>query len=256
MSFKNKVVVITGASSGIGTATAHKFASLGAFVALMGRNTDALTRVSHEAQLMPPKGKCIVTDVTSEENVKLSVEDVVKTFGRIDVLVNNAGVIAPGMAQDTNTKTWDTNFNTNARGSFMMMQYCLPHLEQTSGNIVNVSSTNGMHSFMGTMAYCSSKAALDMMTKCAAIDLASKGIRVNSVNPGVIRTEFQRRGGMCDKTYEAFAERCKQTHPIGRMGEPEEIAEAIVYLADNSRAGFITGSLLAVDGGRICLGMR
>ena len=146
--------------------------------------------------------------------------------------------------------------NVNAKGVFLASKAAIPHLAKQEGaSIVNVSSVNGMQSFGGVMAYCASKAAVDHMTRCAAVDLAPLGIRVNAVNPGVTRTELQKRGGQDDATYAAFLERSKVTHPLGRIAEPSEVASVISFLASPG-ASFMTGAILPIDGGRGCLGAR
>eukprot|EP00937_MAST-01D_sp_MAST-1D-sp2_P000460 g460.t1 len=252
-SFLNKVVFITGASSGIGLAAAKAFAREGARVAVNGRNQDALDALTAE---LGESAIACPGDVGKEEDVKSAVARAVESLGPIDVLVNCAGVLYGGATQDTSLATWDANFNVNARGSFLCLQAAMASLLQTKGAVVNVSSVNGMQSFAGCMAYCASKAAVDQMTRCAAVDLAAAGVRVNSVNPGVVRTELQKRGGMDDAKYEAFLEHSKTTHPIGRVAEPTECADLILFLADNARSAMITGSCVKIDGGRACLGAR
>src|ERR1044071_470645 len=139
--------------------------------------------------------------------------------------------------------------NVNLRAVFQLMQLCVPHLIQTEGNIVNVSSVTGLRSFPGVLAYCVSKAALDQLTRCAALELAAKGVRVNAVNPGVVITDIHKRGGMNEEEYAAFLERSKQTHPLGRVGSPEEIADLVLFLASD-QASWITGATYSIDGGR------
>lgn len=253
-----RTVLLTGASGGIGEAIATKFALLGCNVALFGRNEAKLQEVkaSLSVAALNQSHGVFVCDVTNEAQIESSVTKVVQDFGGIDILVNNAGVLIGSPIQSTSNDTFDTNMNVNTRGPFLMMRSCIPHLKARKGNIVNVSSVTGMQSFANSMAYCVSKAALDMMTKCAAIDLAADGVRVNSVNPGVIRSELQKRGGMSDENYEKFLERSKVTHPLGRIGEPSEVAELVSFLADNSRSGFMTGAVCPIDGGRVCLGAR
>jgi NAD(P)-dependent dehydrogenase (short-subunit alcohol dehydrogenase family) len=129
------------------------------------------------------------------------------------------------------------------------MQHSVPHLAESRGNIVNVSSVTGLRAFPGILAYCVSKAGLDQLTRCAALELAPKGIRVNAVNPGVVVTEIHKRGGMKTEAYEAFLEHSKSTHPIGRVGSAREVAELILYLA-SERASWITGATYSIDGGR------
>ena len=227
------------------------FAERGWNVAATMRRRD---RVSLFADL--PSVYVIPLELTNPESAAESFQTALRHFRRVDVLVNNAGVLVGSPIQTTSIETFDTNMNTNTRGPFLMMRACIPHLKSRKGNIVNVSSVTGLQSFGNTMAYCASKAALDMMTQCAAVDLAADGIRVNSVNPGVVRTPLQKRGGMTDVAYDAFLERSKVTHPLGRVAEPSEIAEVIAFLADDTKAGFMTGTLLPVDGGRVCLGAR
>jgi NAD(P)-dependent dehydrogenase (short-subunit alcohol dehydrogenase family) len=139
--------------------------------------------------------------------------------------------------------------NVNLRSVFHLMQLAAPHLVKTKGNIVNVSSVTGLRSFPGVLAYCVSKAGLDQLTRCAALELAAKGVRVNAVNPGVVVTEIHKRGGMDEADYEKFLEHSKTTHPLGRVGDPSEIAELVFYLA-SERAAWITGATYQIDGGR------
>jgi NAD(P)-dependent dehydrogenase (short-subunit alcohol dehydrogenase family) len=129
------------------------------------------------------------------------------------------------------------------------MQCALPYLIERKGNVVNVSSVTGIRAFPGILAYCVSKAAVDQLTHCAALELASKGVRVNAVNPGVVVTSLHRRGGMSEEEYAAFLKHSKTTHPLGRVGQPEEVAELIYFLA-SPRAGWITGISCPIDGGR------
>jgi NAD(P)-dependent dehydrogenase (short-subunit alcohol dehydrogenase family) len=139
--------------------------------------------------------------------------------------------------------------NLNARAPFYLMQRAMPHLVERQGNVVNVSSVNGIRSFPGVLAYCVSKSAVDQLTRCAALEMASSGVRINAVNPGVTVTELHRSGGMDEEAYAAFLERSKTTHPLGRVGQPEEVAELIYFLA-SPRAGWITGVTYLIEGGR------
>ncbi|HEV8483182.1 MAG TPA: SDR family oxidoreductase, partial [Blastocatellia bacterium] len=144
---------------------------------------------------------------------------------------------------------WDEMMNINLRSVFHLMKLAVPHLERSRGNVVNVSSVVGLRSFPGILAYCVSKAGVDQLTRCAALELAGKGIRVNAVNPGVVVSGLHRAGGMKDEAYEAFLEHSKTTHPLGRVGEASEIAELIYFLASD-QAGWITGATVSIDGGR------
>jgi len=243
MEFDGKVALVTGATSGIGMAAALQFAAEGAKVAAVGRRKDAL------AKLDRPNIRAYSVDITNERETEGLVQNVIRDFGGIDILVNAAGIIATGAIDNTTLADFDRMMNINVRSVFHLTQLALPSIIERKGNIVNVSSVNGMRAFTGVMAYCVSKAALDHMTRCAALDLAPKGIRVNAVNPGVTRTNLHRSSGMSAENYAAFVERSKTTHPIGRIGEPEEIANLILYLA-SSKAGWITGVTYSIDGGR------
>ena len=184
-----------------------------------------------------------------ELEVEKIIEDTITKFGRMDALVNAAGIILNGTIENTTLEDWDAMMNINLRVVFSVMQQCVPHLELTKGSIINVSSVAGIRSFPNVLAYCVSKAAIDQLTRCSALELAPKGIRVNAVNPGVVVTELHKRGGMADEDYERFLENSKKTHPIGRTGTPEEVAELIYFLA-SEKAGWITGATYLIDGGR------
>jgi NAD(P)-dependent dehydrogenase (short-subunit alcohol dehydrogenase family) len=244
-----KVALVTGATSGIGRATALRLAEAGARVASVGRNHDHLTEVITEIQERGGEGLAIRADVTEESSARQIVAQTVERFGALDVLVNAAGHIANGTIEDTPLAVWDAMMNINLRAVFNLMQQAVPFLEVRRGNIVNVSSVTGLRAFPGVLAYCVSKAGLDQLTRCAALELAPKGVRVNAVNPGVVITEIHKRGGMNERDYAAFLERSKTTHPLGRVGEPREVAELILYLA-SERAAWITGVTYSVDGGR------
>jgi NAD(P)-dependent dehydrogenase (short-subunit alcohol dehydrogenase family) len=244
-----KVALVTGATSGIGRATALRLAEAGARVAAVGRDRDALATVVKEIQDQGGEGLAISADVTEDAAARQIIMRTVGQFGALDVLVNAAGHITNGTIEDTTLAAWDAMLNVNLRAVFNLMQQAVPFLEAKRGNIVNVSSVTGLRAFPGVLAYCVSKAALDQLTRCAALELAAKGVRVNAVNPGVVVTEIHKRGGMSDKDYAAFLERSKTTHPLGRVGQAREVAELILYLA-SERAAWITGVTYSIDGGR------
>jgi NAD(P)-dependent dehydrogenase (short-subunit alcohol dehydrogenase family) len=171
------------------------------------------------------------------------------SYGGIDILVNAAGHISNGTIETTSMQSWEEMMNINVRAIFQLMQKALPTLIERKGNIVNVSSVTGLRAFPGVLAYCVSKAALDQLTRCSALELAAKGVRVNAVNPGVVVTDIHKRGGMNNEEYAAFLERSKQTHPLGRVGSPEEIADLVLFLASD-QASWITGATYSIDGGR------
>jgi NAD(P)-dependent dehydrogenase (short-subunit alcohol dehydrogenase family) len=244
-----KVAIVTGASSGIGKATAKLFANQGAKLTLVGRKQAALDELLRSITGQGGEAIAIAADVTVEKDCESIVRDSVAKFGKLDILVNAAGIIANGTIENTTLQQWDDMFKINVRSVFYLMHLGVPHLIKTKGNVVSVSSVNGQRSFPNVLAYCSSKAALDHMTRCAALELASKGVRVNAVCPGVTVTQLHRRGGMDEAAYQKFLEHSKETHPLGRVGNAEEIADLIMFLA-SPRAGWITGVTYLIDGGR------
>lgn len=248
MGFSGKVVLITGASSGIGSGTAVYLAKLGASLVLTGRNAVNLNQTAMNC-VRPagvPEPLQIVSDITNEADVIRIVEETIRHFGRIDVLVNNAGVLQPGTIETATLQQYENVMNTNLRSVYHLTMLATPHLIKVKGNIVNVSSVNGIRACAGVLTYNVSKAGLDQLTRCTALELAAKGVRVNSVNPGLFRTDIHKRAGMNDVEYEAFVERVKKLHALGRAGEVTEVAAAIAYLASDL-AAFVQ---LPVDGGR------
>ncbi|KAI4468567.1 hypothetical protein MML48_2g00001817 [Holotrichia oblita] len=248
--FSGKVVLITGASSGIGAATAIHFASEGASLALTGRNTQNLEEIARKCEENKGvKTITIVADLNVEDDIKNIVERTINTFGKLDILVNNAGIFKIGTLEETSVQDYDAVFSTNIRSVYILTKLVVPYLEKTKGNIVNVSSLAGTRPLPGLIVYCMAKAALNQFTKCLAVELAAKQIRVNSVNPGTIDTDIFRRAGMNDEENKQYLARGKAIHPLGRVGQPEEVAMSIAFLA-SSQASFTTGETLAVDGGR------
>lgn len=248
MEFQDKVVILTGASSGIGAGTAKHLSKLGATLVLSGRNVENLNSVASECE-GATKPLIVPGDVTDEKYVQQLVDITIKTFGKINVLINNAGILATGTIENTSLAQFDHIMNTNVRSIYHLTMLAVPHLIKTQGTIVNISSVNGIRSFPGVLAYNISKSAVDQFTRCVALELAPKNVRVNSVNPGVIITEIHKRGGMDEETYAKFLEHAKSTHALGRPGKVDEVAAAIAFLAGSS-SSFITGASLPVDGGR------
>ncbi|HSU25195.1 MAG TPA: SDR family oxidoreductase [Pyrinomonadaceae bacterium] len=241
-----KVAVITGATSGIGRASASLFAGRGFSVAAVGRNEGELDAFNAEEGGFIRGYKA---DVASVDDVDRVVSEIFVDHQRVDVLVNAAGIIKNGSIESTSLADWDEMLDINLRSVFYLMQKFIPHLQETRGNIVNVSSVTGTRAFPNVLAYCVSKAGVDQLTRCAALELAPKGVRVNAVNPGVVITNLHKRGGMPEGEYEKFVENAGSTHPIGRAGNPEEVAELIYFLA-SEKAAWITGATYEIDGGR------
>jgi NAD(P)-dependent dehydrogenase (short-subunit alcohol dehydrogenase family) len=247
--FVGKVALVTGATSGIGRACAIAFAKAGAKVACVGRKEHALKDVREQIRALDSEALPIQADLAAALEAERVVNETVNTFGGIDVVVNAAGHISSGTIENTSLQAWDDMMNVNVRVAFQLMQKALPSLIERRGNIVNVSSVTGLRAFPGVLAYCVSKAALDQLTRCASLELAAKGVRVNAVNPGVVVTEIHKRGGMSEEAYAAFLEHSKQTHPLGRTGRPEEIAALVLFLASDE-ASWVTGATYSIDGGR------
>ena len=247
--FDGKVAFVTGATSGIGQACAVAFANAGAKVVCVGRKEDALADVARRIREIGAEVLTIQADLAVESEAERAISHAVERFGGVDVLVNAAGHISSGTIENTSLEAWDEMMNVNVRAAFQLMQKALPSLIDRRGNIVNVSSVTGLRAFPGVLAYCVSKAAMDQLTRCASLELAAKGVRVNAVNPGVVVTQIHKRGGMTDDAYTAFLEHSKTTHPLGRTGHPEEIADLVLFLA-SEQASWITGATYSIDGGR------
>jgi len=244
MRFKNKVVLITGGTRGIGFATAKLFAQEGAHVVIVGRDTDKTTKAACD---IPGRGEA--GDVSSARDCEHIVTQALKPSDRLDALVNCAGVIFRNRtAEQTSEEEWNTTFDVNVKGTFLMSKYALPALRETKGCIVNVSSYVGLVGFAGASAYAASKAAIINLTRSMALDHAHEGIRVNAVCPGSVDTDMihvaWEQYGNVEQARRLWAEK----HPLGRIASPEEVARAILFLASED-ASFITGTALAVDGG-------
>jgi len=246
---EGKIAIITGASSGIGRASAIEFVRNGATVIGVGRNESELGKLRDETRELSGILRTHLADVTEMSQIDRLVSESIEHFGRIDVLVNSAGIIKSGNIENTTIDDWDKMMDINVRSVFNLTQKCLPYLETSKGNIVNISSVTGLRAFPNVIAYCVSKSAVDQLTRCAALELAPKGIRVNAVNPGVVVTNLHKRAGMSEKEYEAFLEHAKETHPLRGAGEAKEIADLVYFLA-SEKAGWITGVTYSIDGGR------
>ncbi len=244
---EGRFALITGAASGIGAATAKRFADEGASIAaldLAKSSDDAWGPVARTAPVALFRDG---VDVRDEQAVAAAVADVASRFGRIDILVNAAGVAGMGAAADLAVEEWDRVIDTNLKGSFLVAKHVLPTMiRQGSGNIIHIASVEGLEGITGSVAYNASKGGVVLMTKNMAIDYGASGIRVNCLCPGGIDTP------MLDlvkaKGLEAVHEQFRRRHLLNRFGRPEEVAAAALFLASDD-ASFITGSALVVDGG-------
>ena len=240
---------MTGASSGIGLATARRLASDGFAVLAVGRDAGTLDRVCQDIASAGGTAAPFAADVTADDGPRAIVARATETLGGIDAIVNAAGVIASASVAETTDAAWDAMMAVNVRAPFRLIREAAAALVARKGAVVNVSSVAGLRAFPGVASYAVSKAAVDQLTRVAALDFAPHGVRVNAVNPGVVVTNLHRRGGMDEQKYADFLERSKTTHPLGRPGRPEEIADLIGYLLSPA-AGWITGETIAIDGGR------
>lgn len=243
------VAIVTGASSGIGRATAERFGGSGAAVLAVGRDEGALSEVARTIEAAGGRASAFVADVTASGAAELIVDTALTRYGAISALVNAAGIIGSGTIENTSDEQWDSMMDINVRAPFRLMRAAMPALIASKGSVVNVSSVTGLRAFPGVLAYCVSKAAVDQLTRCAALELAPKGVRVNAVNPGVVVSNLHRRGGMDEENYSAFLERSRGTHPLGRPGRADEIAELCFFLTSPG-AAWITGETISIDGGR------
>lgn len=248
MSLADKVILITGASSGIGACAAVELAKENVKLALVGRSAEKFVKVIEKikdtgTELEP---LIILADVSIE--AERIISETIEKYEKIDVLINNAGFCIGGALGSINLEDLDQMMATNLRGSIDLTQRALPFLTETRGNVVNVSSVGGIRAIPKIIGYCMTKAAMDHFTRGAALDFASRGIRVNSVNPGYIDNEFHATAGACGN-YEFIHDKCAELHPLGRIGTNNEVYNAIRLLIDNEKAAFITGAFLSVDGG-------
>ena len=244
------VVLITGALTGIGRATALAFAREGARIVVSGRGNEEGAKLAAELRELGADAEFLRADVRREDDVRSLVDKSVERFGRLDIAVNNAGTEGqPGPITEQSAETYTATFDTNVLGTLLSMKHELRvMLAQKSGSIINVSSTLGQHGAAGASVYAASKHAVEGLTKCAAIEAASSGVRVNVVAPGPVDTGMlsrftgneERKAGLISGV------------PLKRAGNPEEIAQTIVFLA-SGKAGFITGATIAVDGGKAAL---
>lgn len=249
---------MTGSSSGIGRETCRILAGQGATVVGVARNESSLATLKAEGVIQ----HYIVADITKPGECQRLVETAAALMdGRLTTVINAAGVLKGGAVGSIDLANYQHNMICNTQAPFEIITHAVPFLrKETNAAIVNVSSVNGKQAFAGCATYCMSKAALDQLTRCASVDLAKNGIRVNSVNPGVIRTNLQKAGGLSEEQYAAFLQRSiETTHPIaaslGRVGEPQEVGELIAFLV-SEKAKFLTGECIAIDGGRQNLGAR
>jgi NAD(P)-dependent dehydrogenase (short-subunit alcohol dehydrogenase family) len=252
--FTDKVALVTGASSGIGRATARALGDEGAAVVLAGRRVERLEAEAAAIRARGGRAATVAGDVREAAACARFVEQARASFGGLDLLVNAAGVIGSGGVLETDAAAWDRVMDSNLRSIHLMTRAASSELVSRHGAIVNLSSVAGPRPYANLLAYCVSKAGVDQYTRCAALDLAPHGVRVNAVNPGVVVTELHTVSNAVPD-YAAFLERSKTTHPLGRVGQPEEVAALILFLLSDE-CGWVTGSTVGIDGGRALASAR
>ncbi|BFZ17821.1 hypothetical protein BsWGS_20860 [Bradybaena similaris] len=256
--FEGKVVIVTGASSGIGEATAKLFAQRGAKVTLCGRDVGRLNQALAECSKVgggdSNRYLAVSGDVTKPEVRKQIVQQTVDKFGRLDVLVANAGIVEPRRVMEETEESFDRTINTNLKATFFLIQNAIPHLIDSKGNIVSVSSIDSTTAIPSEIVYSMTKAAVDHMTRNLALELAPKGVRVNAINPTLVWTRIY-RGADQDPEVAKFMQDCAAAHPLhGRASTAEEQAEVIAFLASHG-ARFVTGECIKVDGAATLIGV-
>jgi 3-oxoacyl-[acyl-carrier protein] reductase len=244
MRFENQIAIVTGAGRGIGRAIALRLASQGARVACVSRSEENARRTANELNgARADSAKAYAVDVADHAAVQKVGEQILEDFAKINILVNNAGVIRDGLAMRMSIEDWDTVINTNLRGAFNFTQAIVrAMIKQRSGRIINISSVIGLIGGAGQTNYAASKAGLIGLTKSLARELASRHITVNAIAPGFVTTDMT--AGLSDEIKKTIQEKI----PLGKTGAPEDIASAVAFLA-SAEASYITGQVLCVDGG-------
>ncbi len=255
MKLKDKAALVTGASSGIGRAIALRFAAEGARVMCAGRRESRLKETAETIRQAGGAAATAIGEVRNDTDNKRAADETVRAFGRIDILVNAAGVIGVDSILDAKPDEWQRLMDINLTGVYSVTRHAAPHLiKNRGGSIINLSSVTSLRPYANILGYCVSKAGVDMFTQCLALELAPHGVRVNAINPGVVVTELHTVTNTVPD-YPAFLERSKTTHPLGRVGTVDDIASMALFLASDE-AAWITGGIHSVDGGRQLMSAR
>ncbi len=239
--FENKIVLITGGGTGIGKATAAAFVAEGAKVVISGRRQSVLEETTKE---LGESANFIVGDVSKKGDPKRIIDEIIAKFGQLDILINGAGTGAMGPLSSTSDEDIENTYRTNVFGPLALIREAIPHLVNSKGNVINITSVMSNGVMPGTAMYAASKAALDHITRCLAAEFGPSGVRVNAIAPGLTATDITAE---LRKDEQAIGMFVAQT-PMGRLGEPTDIAKAVLLLASNG-AGWITGQVVQAGGG-------
>ncbi|MCB1487193.1 MAG: SDR family oxidoreductase [Bauldia sp.] len=246
--FSGKVAIVTGAAMGIGQAVAELMAERGARVAIVDRDevpakevAEALTRRGFEA-------RAITTDVSVAAQVADCIAEVIDAWGQINIVSNNAGIARYGTVETTTESEWDEVIDINLKSVYLVCHQAIPHLKKTRGTIVNMASVQSFATQRSVAAYTTGKHAMIGLTRSMALDFAEYGVRVNAVAPGSVNTPMLRWAISLDDDPEGLTQTIRNMHPLGRIAEPSEIAEVVLFLA-SPKASFVTGSTIVADGG-------
>ena len=248
LEFSGKTAFVTGGAMGLGGAVSELLAERGASVAIVDRAAGEADALAARLVASGRQAIAIVADVSSAANVEAAIAKTVAAFGGIDIVSNNAGIQRYGTVETTTEAAWDEVIDVNLKSVYLVCHHAIAHLKERKGTVVNMASVQSFATQQGVAAYTTGKHALIGLTRSMALDFAADGIRVNAVAPGSVDTPMLRWAVGLDKNPEALMRIIRRMHPLGRIAEPGEIAEAVAFLA-SPRASFVTGTTLVVDGG-------
>lgn len=244
MLLENKVAIITGAGSGFGRATAELYAKEGAKIVAVDFNEETVQETVTAIQDNGGQAVAVKADVSMDEDVKNFIQTAIDTYGKIDILFNNAGIYAPGTVEETDIDDWNHSLDVNITALFLAGKYAMPYLKESKGNIINTASAGGIIGFPNAISYATTKGAVISFTRAMAVDYAEAGVRINAICPGTGETGMTKDLLEIDEIYEGFV----SPIPMKRLGKPNDIANAALFLGSD-QASYITGHALPIDGG-------